>query len=172
MGLPQFDGFQSFVPVYATPTNSYLSTISMAAPSPDWFSGFSDFPLHDGSTWLDNFVIATAFLDAGTEEGTTFSTSNLATVPHDPIAVHTAETFPNNGEPLETYPLTWSCHLASVDTVFSGVLIDDDFVGAAGDDIVPFEPVAECDLFCVIGDGVLLFVSLLKAIFEFIRKLF
>jgi hypothetical protein len=45
-----------------TVTNAYpsMSTITMIAPSPDWFSGFYDFsPISADNLWYSSFVIET-----------------------------------------------------------------------------------------------------------------
>jgi hypothetical protein len=46
----------------------YVSGITMIAPSPDWFSGFSDFDARDVSanTWYQEFELETYPWDAGT----------------------------------------------------------------------------------------------------------
>merc|ERR1712013_168125 len=66
---------QSFSSIDMTSTRHLLSTITMIAPSPDWFSGFYDFdainPMTD--TWFREFTIETYPFDAGTEEGDTYA---------------------------------------------------------------------------------------------------
>lgn len=64
----------------------YLTLISMVAPSPDWFAGVSGLALRDGQgQWQQQIVVDLYPYDAGTEEGTGYSTSNPATSPHQPI---------------------------------------------------------------------------------------
>ena len=54
----------------------------MLAPSPDWFIGIDSVNLCDNGTWRENLnVIMLPPYDAGTEEGTTFSTDNNPTDP-------------------------------------------------------------------------------------------
>lgn len=65
---------------------AYLTLISMIAPSPDWFAGVSALPLRDGQgQWQQQIVVDLYPYDAGTEEGSDYSTSNPETQPHQPI---------------------------------------------------------------------------------------
>ncbi len=60
-----------------------LTLLSMIAPSPDWFIGINSFSLLDGSNnWKNSLSIDLFPYDAGTEEGTGYSTSNAASTPH------------------------------------------------------------------------------------------
>jgi len=113
---------QTFTTIRMTPVKHYLSTISMIAPSPDWFSGFYDFsPIDTGATdtWYEGFVIDTYPWDAGTEDGDTFSPMNDSTDPKEPIYQLTKDTVPSNGVLLnsaqdEVLPmLRWTCSLDS-----------------------------------------------------------
>lgn len=64
----------------------YLTLISMIAPSPDWFAGVAGLALRDGQgEWKQQIVVDLYPYDAGTEEGTGYSTSNPDTLPHQPI---------------------------------------------------------------------------------------
>ncbi|MBT8288146.1 MAG: spondin domain-containing protein [Bacteroidia bacterium] len=54
-----------------------LTLASMVAPSPDWFVGVSGFSLLDtGGNWKPMVTTDMFVYDAGTEDGTTYSTSN------------------------------------------------------------------------------------------------
>lgn len=65
----------------------YLTLISMIAPSPDWFAGVSGLALQDGQgQWKQEIVVDLYPYDAGTEEGTEYSTSNPDTAPQQPIS--------------------------------------------------------------------------------------
>lgn len=48
-----------------------LFSVSMVAPSPDWFTGFYDFDActTSGRSWLSKFMILTYPFDAGIEQG-------------------------------------------------------------------------------------------------------
>lgn len=71
----------------------YLTLISMIAPSPDWFAGVSGLALRDGQgQWKQQIVVDLYPYDAGTEDGSGYSTSNPETVPHQPIQALTGVT--------------------------------------------------------------------------------
>jgi len=64
----------------------HLTLISMIAPSPDWFAGVAGLALRDGQgQWREQIVVDLYPYDAGTEEGTGYSTSNPETLPHTAI---------------------------------------------------------------------------------------
>lgn len=64
----------------------YLTLVSMVAPSPDWFAGVSGLALRDGQgQWKQQIVVDLYPYDAGTEDGSGYSTSNPDTLPHQPI---------------------------------------------------------------------------------------
>ncbi|MGI9457046.1 MAG: spondin domain-containing protein, partial [Aeoliella sp.] len=65
-----------------------VTFLSMIAPSPDWFVGIHDYDLRDGAGFAESRVFDfDTFYDAGTEEGSGFSTSNPATNPIDDISL-------------------------------------------------------------------------------------
>ncbi len=123
IGVDQFnaaDPPQVFDPITLSPGYPYLSTISMVAPSPDWFSGLDSFsPRGPGGYWYQTFEIATYPFDAGTEEGTTYSIDNEPSSPHGPIYQQTRDTVPDSGillDPTGTTVLpvaSWRCDLVT-----------------------------------------------------------
>jgi Spondin_N len=123
IGQDQFnsaDPPQTFDDITLTPDFPLLSTISMMAPSPDWFSGIFDVnPAVDG-VWLEEFSISTYPFDAGTEMGTTYSITNPASTPRSVIYPLVASTVPQNGillDPTGTKVLPvamWSCTLKTL----------------------------------------------------------
>ena len=97
-----------------------LSVVSMVAPSPDWFIGIDSFSFLDGSNnWKDSVTIDMFVYDAGTEEGSGYSTSNAASSPHVPIFSRTNIT-PFNSEKIGTLSIT----LEEVLSVNSASLVD------------------------------------------------
>lgn len=107
---------------FDVPSDKPLFTlITMIAPSPDWFVGTHGLSLRDsGGEWIDEIVVDLEAYDAGTEDGSNFSTSNPATIPAEPISDFST-TPPFAGLPeLGTYRLT----LLSVDTCLADVNSD------------------------------------------------
>jgi len=67
------------VPFFVT-TSKFLSF-----SSPDWFTGISNYrPIKDGK-WLQSFTVDTYPWDAGTDSGDTYTASNSATTPKEPV---------------------------------------------------------------------------------------
>jgi len=62
-----------------------LTLVSMIAPSPDWFAGVHDVSLRNGGNWESNIDIDLFPYDAGTEDGSSYGTSNAASNPHQNI---------------------------------------------------------------------------------------
>jgi len=115
------DGPQIFDDIQLTSTFPMLSTITMAAPSPDWFTGIYNFSPIDPeqNVWYESFEIATYSWDAGTELGETYSLNNDPQEPHIPIFQLTNETIPGDSGILldgesgtDVLPMAlWSCTL-------------------------------------------------------------
>ena len=62
---------------------SYLTLVSMVAPSPDWFAGVAGLALQDGQDqWIEQIVVDLYPYDAGTEDGSGYSLTNPDTLPH------------------------------------------------------------------------------------------
>jgi len=124
IGVNQFNQFnamnptQDFETISLSPSSPCLSTISMMAPSPDWFSGIESFcPREPGGFWFQSFEVATYPFDAGTEMGETYSINNDPESRHGPIYPLTKETVPDSGillDPTGTKvnPVAvWKCDL-------------------------------------------------------------
>ena len=104
-------------PLEMDASHSYLSIITMVAPSPDWFSGVYSFNVLDneGVFWLESFTLATFPWDAGTDSGITYASSDEATSPQQPIFQLTADTIPETnvflnptGDAVEPVAM-WTC---------------------------------------------------------------
>jgi len=72
--------------VTATQSMGLLSLVTMLAPSPDWFVGFSAVPLFEDGEWVDRIDIDLGAYDAGTDSGLNFTSANIDTQPRLPIA--------------------------------------------------------------------------------------
>lgn len=65
--------------------HSRVSVVSHIIPSPDWFIGIDSFNLCVDGNWLDSITIEVDPLDAGTDNGFTFTAPNWATEPQGVI---------------------------------------------------------------------------------------
>jgi hypothetical protein len=108
-------------PLEMDASHSFLSTIAMIAPSPDWFSGMSDFNLILGDIWYQNFTLTTFPWDAGTDDGDTYAAANQASNPQVGIFQLTTDSIPDTnvflnptGDAVEPVA-TWTCTVAAVD---------------------------------------------------------
>lgn len=54
----------------------FVSMMSMAMPSPDWFTGFAGLELCNDGSWLPNLDLKLNALDAGTDAGGNFTAEN------------------------------------------------------------------------------------------------
>lgn len=61
--------------------HSKVSLVARIIPSPDWFIGVDSFDLCVNGKWLDSITIEVDPLDAGTDNGFTFTAPNWATEP-------------------------------------------------------------------------------------------
>ena len=85
--------------------HSKVTLITMVAPSPDWFTGTRGLDLFVDGRWQDGVPYTLFPYDAGTDSGTTFTSSNQATVPPMPIQrIDTAPLAPGgSGPPIGTF---------------------------------------------------------------------
>ena len=104
----------------------FLTLASMIAPSPDWFIAINSFNLREGGNWnegdINNEINIDLFpYDAGTEEGTNYSTSNSATNPHENIS-NLINNGPFNATKVGTLTITLESVLSISDNDFkSGI---------------------------------------------------
>jgi Spondin_N len=87
---------------YCNSDYSRLSFISMIAPSPDWFTGLSNFNLYENQRWITDTTFQLFVYDAGTEEGDVFGYNNPPTMPQQNIVRLEASkaTVLSNGNPV------------------------------------------------------------------------
>ena len=63
-----------------------VTLVSMIAPSPDWFAGVTGLSLLNGvGQWADRWQVVLFPLDAGTDNGASYTASNSNTSPKQPI---------------------------------------------------------------------------------------
>lgn len=79
-----------------------VTLVSMIAPSPDWFVGVSGLELFKNGTWQRDTIVELFPYDAGTDSGISFTSPDLATTPHVPIARIVGAPF-LNAPPLGTF---------------------------------------------------------------------
>jgi hypothetical protein len=70
-----------------------LSFVTMIAPSPDWFTGVSGVPLHDGSQWVDWLELPLWVWDAGTDSGDTYLAPNHELQPQQSVRLSATSHF-------------------------------------------------------------------------------
>ncbi|XP_042238329.1 spondin-2-like isoform X2 [Homarus americanus] len=71
--------------------HSRVSLISRVVPSPDWFIGIDSFDLCVEGKWVESVVLEVDPLDAGTDNGFTFTSPNWPTIPKKPVSRITAQ---------------------------------------------------------------------------------
>ncbi|MEM7206546.1 MAG: spondin domain-containing protein [Pseudomonadota bacterium] len=90
-------------------THSLVSLTSMLAPSPDWFVGVRNIDLRDNDGWIDSITLQLdRVYDSGTDNGPTFTSTNIDATPHLPIGLVSDEGnhFLTTPLPLATLTLT------------------------------------------------------------------
>lgn len=83
--------------------HSRISLVSKIVPSPDWFVGVDSFELCEGGNWVDNVKIQVDPLDAGTDNGLTFTSPNWPTSPPEKVFRITAN-YPDHPAHSFYYP--------------------------------------------------------------------
>ncbi|XP_068236272.1 LOW QUALITY PROTEIN: spondin-2-like [Palaemon carinicauda] len=68
-----------------------VSMMSRVVPSPDWFIGVDSLELCVDGTWLDSVALEVDPMDAGTDNGFTFTSPNWPTVPKKPVTRITSQ---------------------------------------------------------------------------------
>lgn len=81
------------------------TVVSMIAPSPDWFVGVSGLNLFEGGAWVQQKVVTLNAWDAGTDNGTIYTSPNSDTRPQQAIRPLNSGPF-SNGVPLGSFTFT------------------------------------------------------------------
>ncbi|XP_049828600.1 spondin-2-like isoform X1 [Schistocerca gregaria] len=66
--------------------HTLLSVVVRLIPSPDWFVGLDSLPLCKHGKWIDSLSIDLPLLDAGTDDGMTFTAPNWPSDPAHPVS--------------------------------------------------------------------------------------
>lgn len=93
--------------------HSRVSLVSKIVPSPDWFVGVDSFDLCEDGNWVDNVKIQVDPLDAGTDNGLTFTSPNWPTAPQERIFRITAN-YPSH--PAHSFHYPTLTHLPRIAT--------------------------------------------------------
>lgn len=64
-----------------------VTLVSMVAPSPDWFVGVHDFNLYEGGIWVDEITVNLFVYDAGTDNGSRFTSPDSEPLSHGVITL-------------------------------------------------------------------------------------
>ena len=64
----------------------YITVVSMIAPSPDWFVSVRNVRLYKNGVWQERVRVPAVLYDAGTDNGTEFTSVDSNTRPKQPIA--------------------------------------------------------------------------------------
>ncbi|MFT5170885.1 MAG: hypothetical protein ACI9BD_000657 [Candidatus Marinamargulisbacteria bacterium] len=81
----------------ATSSHPLVSLVCMIAPSPDWFVGVRDFLLVEDNEWVGSKTMSLVAWDAGTDDGTIYTSGDIDTSPKDGISQLTLTPFLVNG---------------------------------------------------------------------------
>ena len=68
------------------PSYTFISLVSMLAPSPDWIVGVSGLDLAPNGVWLESKIIDLYVYDAGTDNGENYTSANLDANPKQVIS--------------------------------------------------------------------------------------
>jgi len=80
-----------------------LTLVTMIAPSPDWFVGVHDLSLLDeAGRWQDSLTVTLYPYDAGTDDGSEYTSSDAEATPHQPIATLRGQS-PFSSEPIGSF---------------------------------------------------------------------
>ncbi|XP_023160020.2 uncharacterized protein LOC111592186 [Drosophila hydei] len=81
----QLGAGRSEAKVFVDSNHSLVSLMTRVVPSPDWFIGVDSFELCVGGSWIDTVTVELDPLDAGTDNGFTFTAPNWPTAPQGVI---------------------------------------------------------------------------------------
>uniref|UniRef100_A0A6A7G5X0 Spondin-2-like n=1 Tax=Hirondellea gigas TaxID=1518452 RepID=A0A6A7G5X0_9CRUS len=81
---------QSEAEFFIDGNHSRVSLVARVVPSPDWFIGVDSFDLCVEGLWIESVILEVDPLDAGSDNGFTFTSPNWPTIPQKPITRITA----------------------------------------------------------------------------------
>ncbi len=97
-----------------------ITLVSMVAPSPDWFIAVNSVNLRSGNSginngWKDTFTMDVFAYDAGTDDGTNYSSPDAASNPR--VGVFMLTNAPINGNRMGTITFTYNSSTLSISKV-------------------------------------------------------
>lgn len=105
-GLGRTPGTVSIAEINVTHEHPAVTLVTMIAPSPDWFVGVHGLSLLDGEgEWQDEVTVTLYPYDAGTDDGTDYTSSNADSTPPVPISLLTGVS-PFSAAPIGTLTFT------------------------------------------------------------------
>jgi hypothetical protein len=75
---------------------SAITLSSMVAPSPDWYVAIVNVSLLENGSFVDQLIVPIEVYDAGTDSGSSYSSTNQATSPAEAISLLTAPPLGNS----------------------------------------------------------------------------
>jgi len=97
--------------IFVDTNHTQVSVMTKLVPSPDWFVGLDSLDLCSQGAWLESVITEVFPLDAGTDNGFTFTSPNWATDPKGEVFTMTSQ-FPTHPAGSFNYP-----HLARLPTL-------------------------------------------------------
>jgi len=97
-----------------------ITLVSMVAPSPDWFIAVNSVNLRSGNSginngWKDTFTIDVFAYDAGTDDGTNYTSPDVISNPR--VGVFMLTNAPVNGKRMGTITFTYNSSTLSISKV-------------------------------------------------------
>ena len=116
------DSNANFTGVTVSEDFPLITLISMVAPSPDWFIAINSLNLRSDNPavnngWKETFTIDVFAYDAGTDDGSNYTSGNSA---NTPVAISMINGFPINGNRMATITFTYISSTLSTE-IFDGI---------------------------------------------------
>ena len=104
-GIASSPGSSSFS-VNVNSSHTFFTLVTMLAPSPDWFIGVSAYNLMPNGVWIDKDTVTLYAYDAGTDDGSNYTSTNADTSPKEAIIKITTTPFVVNNMVVPIAKLT------------------------------------------------------------------
>jgi len=111
---------------FINPDHPYVSLVSMLAPSPDWFVGVDKLLLYENGAWKDRVEINLYPYDAGSDDGSDYTSSNADSQPKQAISSITNSPFLISGSVPSLGTFVFQCQMLCSST---GTGVDKTVIG-------------------------------------------